>query len=224
MIEVFITRALNPTYSHLGKWAEATGNEVTGRSLLTFAAVRMPERYAGQDDWWFFYSPRAVEYGLPYLPNAERSSRPAAKIAAMGLGTARAIRAAARGFRAEFVGSGTPAEVAAAFGEVAAGQRVFFPRAKQSRLTVQTLLADRITVEDAVCYDNQAVPADEHIAADVYVFTSPLNVSAYLDHQELSAGARVIAIGPSTGGALAARGVVHEVAATAGEEGVVALL
>ena len=140
----------------------------------------------------------------------------------MGPGTAKALMK--RAGQVDFTGEGSPEAVAASFGEVAAGQRVFFPRARQSRMTVQRLLADRITALDAICYDNVAMPAREPIAADVYVFTSPLNVAAYVDHQALTAGARIVAIGPSTAAALTARGVDCLVAGRPDEEAVVEVL
>ncbi len=192
-----------------------------GHSLIEFTAISFTPPEPEATDWWFFYSPRAVEYALG--PSALRTSGgvPQVKMAALGAGTARALRVCANVSTPDFMGAGSPEEVAKAFGEMAAGQTVFFPRAEQSRRTVQRLLADQITVFDAVCYTNRPQPAKEPIPADVYVFTSPLNVAAYLDHQPLAAGARVIAIGPSTGAALAQRGFNYDVAETPGEESVV---
>ena len=140
----------------------------------------------------------------------------------MGPGTAKTLQKLAG--RIDFVGTGSPKEVAEAFGERAHGQQVFFPRARQSRKTVQTLIADQIRVLDDICYNNIAVPQQTPILAEVYIFTSPLNVSAYVDHQALTAGARVIAIGPSTAAALTDRGVDCLVAASPDEEAVVSLL
>lgn len=215
MRTIFITRDLKQD-SPLRRWAAATGNLVTGRSLLDFAAVPFAPPGEAPADWWFFYSSRAVEFGLvEKLPES-------VKLAAIGPGTAKALLGVAG--RVDFTGEGSPEEVAAAFGEIAAGATVFFPRALQSRRTVQHLLADKITVLDAICYDNVMVPAAEPVAADVYVFTSPLNVEAYLDHQPLAPAARVIAIGPSTAAALEARGVGCEMAEQPGEEWVVAML
>lgn len=212
---IFITRNLKPE-SPLRAWAAETGNVVTGRSLLRFAAV--PFVPPVNADWWFFYSARAVEFGLTGVGELPATTR----LAAIGQGTARALRAATG--RVDFCGQGDPAQVGEAFAEVAAGQRVFFPRARQSRLSVQTALADRVTVLDAVCYDNVAVPATRLIVADVFIFTSPLNVGAYLDHQVLPEGARVLAIGPSTGAALAARGVGCVWPEVASEGGLLGLL
>lgn len=209
---LFISRQLTAD-SPLLAWADEGGHEVVARSLIDFAPVDFIAPEAA--DWWFFYSSRAVEFGL-------RSGIPQAKLAALGAGTAKTLRSVAG--RVDFTGTGQPEEVAAYFGEVAAGERVFFPRARQSRKTVQCLLADKITVLDAICYDNVAVPVTEPVSADVYVFTSPLNVSAYLDFWALHAGARVVAIGPSTAAALEARGVECLVASRPDETGVLSLI
>lgn len=201
------------------EWAKGGDVKVIDRSLLKFAPVRfVPPAKA---DWWFFYSPRAVEFGasrLALLPV------PLPQLAAMGPGTAAALLAHDYCLSASFVGTGSPGEVARAFGEVARGRRVFFPRARQSRMTVQKLLADVVQVQDAICYDNQSVTEPEFIQADVFIFTSPLNVRTYLTAHPLPADARVIAIGPSTAQALASFGVRSEIAGESSEEGLLALL
>jgi uroporphyrinogen-III synthase len=220
---IFISRDLKEG-SPLRKWGAETFWEVNGRSLISFAPV--PFEPLGQEatDWWYFYSPRAVQFAADDLVRVMAQSNGGLKLAAMGPGTARALREHPQAFIPDFVGEGSPEEVAEAFGKIAAGQRVFFPRARQSRLSVQTMLQDLITVQDAICYDNVAVPVEEPITADVYVFTSPLNVAAYLDHQELKTDARIIAIGPSTGEALAKYGVAYEMTEQPGEAWVVAML
>ena len=211
---VFISRELKPG-SPLRAWATATGNTVVSRSYLTFAPVAfVPPADA---DWWFFYSPRAVAFALRGgLPPPET------KLAAMGPGTAAELENMGR--HVDFTGDGHPARTAAAFREVCAGERVFFPRARQSRLSVQSALENEITVLDAVVYDNRPAPASAPVNADVFVFTSPLNVAAYLDHQPLPARARVVAIGPSTGAALRERGIKCDWPEEASEEGIVGLL
>ncbi|MBC6993516.1 uroporphyrinogen-III synthase [Neolewinella lacunae] len=210
---VFISRAVAAT-SPLLAWAEQRGATLLARSLLRFAALPFAAPEAA--DWWFFYSSRAVQFSAAALPT------PRPRLAALGPGTAAAL--VARGLTPDFVGEGNPEAVASAFQDHCRGQRVFFPRARQSRQTVQRAIQDTATVLDAVCYDNVAVAQTEPILADVYIFTSPLNVAAYLDHQPLAPGARVLAIGPSTGAALAERGVECELAEQPGEEWVVAML
>ncbi|MFT5999802.1 MAG: uroporphyrinogen-III synthase [Neolewinella sp.] len=220
---IFISRNLREE-SLLRKWAAETGWEVIGRSLISFAPVEFEPLGVEETDWWFFYSPRAVEFAANALVSGKCQHRSDVKLAAMGPGTAQALRGHQGAFEPDFVGEGSPAEVAKAFGKMAEGETVFFPRARQSRLTVQTILQEIITVQDAVCYDNVAVPVAEPVAAEVYVFTSPLNVAAYLGHQALPADARVIALGPSTGTALAQHGVKYEVTEQPGEAWVVALM
>jgi len=83
---------------------------------------------------------------------------------------------------------------------------------------------ERVTVLDAVCYDNKPAPAAAPINADVYIFTSPLNVAAYLDHQPMTTSAKVIAIGPSTGAALQDRDVACEWPEEPSEEAIVFIL
>lgn len=223
MPTIFISRDLKAGSPLLG-WATETDWEVIDQSLISFAPVQFEPPDKEETDWWFFYSPRAVQFAADYLVRENNPLRNSVKLAAIGQGTAQALREHPGGFEPDFVGERSPAEVAEAFGKLASGQTVFFPRARQSRLTVQTLLQKVITVQDAICYDNIAVRVAKPIVADVYVFTSPLNVAAYLDHQALPEGKRVIAIGPSTGKALSEYEVVFEVAEQPGEAWVVALL
>ena len=208
---IFVSRRLAPA-SPLRQWAADHGHALHNQSLLTFAPV--PFTPPQDVDWWFFYSARAVQFAGP-IPATVRT-------AAIGSSTAEATYKEVQ--RVDFCGNGNPEEVAEDFLAVAEGARVFFPRARQSRLSVQTALQDRIEVLDAVCYDNQPVPPAAPIVADIYIFTSPLNVAAYLDHYALPVGARVLAMGPSTGGELARRGVGSVWPGVAGEEALVGLL
>ncbi|PPK85993.1 uroporphyrinogen-III synthase [Neolewinella xylanilytica] len=209
---VFISRNLKAD-SPLLAWGRARGISVHGHSFLRFEAVAFdPPEVA---DWWFFYSSRAVQFAAASVPKNT-------KTAAIGSGTAQALLD--RALTVDFCGAGSPAVVADDFLAVSAGRRVFFPRARQSRLSVQKKLADRATVLDAVCYDNVPVPPPGPIDADAYIFTSPLNVAAYLDHFHLRSGARVLAIGPSTGAALRERGYSCEWPAVASETALVDLL
>ncbi|MBB4078363.1 uroporphyrinogen-III synthase [Lewinella aquimaris] len=208
---IFISRRLAPD-SPLLRWATDRGQEIVGRSLLTFAPVAFtaPQRA----DWWFFYSKRAVQFAGDIPPDV--------RVAAIGTSTAAALLKACG--RVDFCGNGHPDRVAEDFLVVGEGLRVFFPRAGQSRLSIQRSLQDRIEVLDAVCYDNRPNPPAAAIDADTYIFTSPLNVAAYLDHWPLRPGARVFAIGPSTGAELLRRGVDCRWPEEASEAGLVGLL
>ena len=191
---IFISRSLSAD-SPLRAWASQQGYSLHEQSLISFAAV--PFAAPASADWWFYYSSRAVRFaGVP--PGGVR-------LAALGDRTAAALRE--RAGRVDFCGVGQPEQVARQFAEVAGGQRVFFPRARASRRSVQHALRDRITALDAVCYDNRPAPPAAPIEARVYIFTSPLNVAAYLAHFPLAVDAGVLAMGPSTAAALTARGI-----------------
>ena len=214
---IFISRDLpdDPAASPLRAYAERMGMPLHAQSLLTFAAV--PFDPPSATDWWFFYSSRAAEFAV-----AQHRPPPGVCLAALGRGTAGAM--AELEVQVDFCGAGQPERVAREFAKVCGGQRVFFPRARQSRLSVQELLNDHCEVLDAVCYDNVANPPTGPIDAAVYVFTSPLNVAAYLDNFELAAGARVVAMGPSTGGTLRGRGIACVWPERPTEEGLVELI
>jgi len=215
---LFITRSLSAD-SPIADWAERNGCSIIGHSLLRFTPVNFS--LPRPCDWWFFYSRRAVQFAADKLALC---SLPLPKVAAMGPGTARALREHDYGLTASFVGNGDPGTVAREFGQLAAGEKVFFPRARQSRKTVQSLLEDTVRVYDAVCYDNQPVKQPDFVYASIYVFTSPLNARTYLSAHPLPADARIIAIGPSTAQALASFGVRSEVAQESSEEGISLML
>jgi uroporphyrinogen-III synthase len=211
---VFITRSLQPD-SPLLTWAARTGSVVRGQSLLRFEAVDFDP--PPEADWWFFYSPNAVRYCLRrHLPPE------GVRLAALGEGTAGAVVGLAG--RVDFTGSGVPGEVAPRFRRVAAGQRVFFPRAEHSRRTIQRELADDIIVLDAVCYTNAVRPDVAPIQADSIVFTSPRNVAAYLDRYTPSKQTQLFAIGEVTAAALARRGYRVPFPDVPSEEGISELL
>ncbi|WP_273446967.1 uroporphyrinogen-III synthase [Neolewinella agarilytica] len=211
---VFVTRNLKAD-SALRHWADVSGNIITGRSLLKFAQV--PFEVPAGADWWFFYSSKAAEFSLfsVTLPDNVR-------LAAIGEGTAKTLRELTG--RVDFVGKGSPVRVAEQFKAIAEGDRVFFPRAKKSLLTIQRLLDEHVTVLDAVCYDNEPIVVTEPIEADVFIFTSPMNVGAYLDQQELAASTRVLAIGGRTAAALYQRGYSADFPKTPSEQGLVEIL
>lgn len=203
---LFISRHLAPE-SPLQAWADAAGFKVIAKSLLHFAPVRFVPPVDA--DVWFFYSSRAVEFGIPGI---EKLTSPP-KLAAIGAGTAAAIRKA--GFTVDFVGEGSPAEVARQLADAGLGQTIFFPRARQSRQSVQRMLPGSIKVLDAICYDNQIISNVPQVTADAYVFTSPLNVKGYCQQNTLPERATVVAIGPSTSQALQKLGIKHHTAPVA---------
>ncbi|MEM1323290.1 MAG: uroporphyrinogen-III synthase [Bacteroidota bacterium] len=207
--KVFISRELAKE-SPFRTALEAADFEVLGESLIAFEQLTYDA--IPDSDWVFFYSKNAVQFfieGLAALSDL-------IQLAAMGPGTAAVLED--YGLEPDFVGSGKPEAVATAFAERAAGQRVLFPRAKQSRKSVQQLLDGTIEALDLPVYDNKIredldLPHCQHL-----VFTSPMNAEAYFGKYVWREGQAVYAIGDTTATALRALGLERvQVAPQAGE-------
>lgn len=215
---LFISRTLDPA-SPLAKWVKDRGWLLREQSLLRFDALEfsLPDE---DYDWIFFYSPRAVTFFCDR--QGELTLR--TKLAAMGPGTASALHQA--GYETAFIGSGDPGKVAKDFLPLARGAKVLFPRARQSRRSIQQLLAAELHASDVVVYDNVAVPPTQPIPAEVVILTSPLNVWAWLaGHSPEDAAKRhFIAIGKSTSAAFSGYGIDAPFPSEPTETGIIELL
>ncbi len=122
--KVFITRELSPE-SPLRQLLEPQGFVITGRSLIDFSAMNfvLPPAF----DWVFFYSAQGVRFFFEGLEKSGIALPENVRLGAIGSGTARLLE------KADFIGDGTSEATAAAFAKLAAGQRVLFPRAENSR-------------------------------------------------------------------------------------------
>ena len=199
---VFITRHLSPVSSFLLLLSEA-GMDVEGFSLLEFTPIKFTSPLSA--DWVFFYSARSVDFFLNGLHRLGLRPDHYQHYAAMGYGTAAAL--ADHGITPDFVGTGKPEETAKAFLKMARGERVLFPRARQSRQSIQRFLKDKVAMIDLVVYQNE-IAADLRIpASDYVVFTSPLNVSAYFGACKPGKETRLLAIGNTTAKALEEQGI-----------------
>lgn len=167
---------------------------LTGMSLIDFEALTF--QYPSEAyDWIFFYSKNGVRYFFDQL-KAGHSSFP--KFAVMGSGTNNALNSF--GHRADFIGTGKPKDVATQFLALAKHQGVLFPQAKNSKQSIQKILAEQIESQQLLVYNNSKkrnIPT--HLQEnDILVFTSPLNAESYLDHFSIGANKTVISIGAST--------------------------
>ncbi len=160
-----------------------------GYSLLEFSSMHFDT--IPDSDWIFFYSKNAVKF---FSKKIDRSTiqRPCA---CMGIGTAKFAQEL--GWNVEFVGKGSPHEIALTFLGKAKNKRVLFPRALHSKKSIQTLLENEITFLDLVVYENKKKKKFPHPHADFLIFTSPLNVEAYLDLYPLK-DESIMAIGTTT--------------------------
>lgn len=199
---IFISRELNadsPFYSIL----PSEGVKVIGASLVAFEAV--PFSTLPEVDWYFFSSRNAVKFFFEGLKTAGLSFPKGIKWGVLGEGTAKALKE--QGYVADFAGNGEPQRVGEAFAVVAAGQGVLFPRAAQSRESIQKILAGTVTIHDLVVYTNTPRTDFELPCADILVFTSPLNAQAYFARYAYQNTQKVLAIGQSTEQALRKLGI-----------------
>ncbi len=191
MPKVFISRELSPDSVFLQKLV-AAGYEVIGKSLVQFSSVSFTT--LPDTDWIFFYSKTAVGF---FFETSRKADLPInAQLAALGEGTAKAIEK--QGFQTNFTGNGEPSATAKAFLNIAKGKRVLFPRAANSRQSIQQLLENQIIVIDLIVYQNEprtdfALPICQWL-----VFTSPLNAEAYFQRYPLQANQKILAIGETT--------------------------
>ncbi len=199
---IFISRHL-AVDSPLLAWAEANKEvALQGTSLLDFTSVSF-QLPVEETDWLFFYSSRAFQFFLKGLPNADHFPR--GKVAAMGAGTAKTI--AASGFPVDFCGKGIPERVAQDFLILAWQRKVLFPRASQSRRSIEKLLSPQIMPTNLVVYQNLPAPQTDLKPTDIVILTSPLNVAAYFSSVKPHQECKFIALGPSTAKALAQHGL-----------------
>lgn len=176
------------------------GWQVTGMSLVQIKPLSVSIVPAA--DWWFFSSKNAVKYFLP-----GRNLPPLVRIGALGEATAAEIEKVI-GRLPDFTGNGDPEGTAKAFYTIANQQTVLFPGAVNSLQSVQSLLNGQVNGTHLQVYDNTPLPdPPDMTAANVLVFTSPLNAQAYFARYALQPSQKVIAIGASTAKALRDLGI-----------------
>ena len=186
MKTVFISRTLS-TDSTFQRRLTAAGWRVLGCSLVQFRPVPVAE--VPPADWYFFYSPRGVQF------LCEQASPPG-KIATIGARTARELAHWNRA--ADFIGTGNPTTTTARFRAVLrAGETVCFVQARRSRRSVAQSIGGQVNVRELVVYDNELLPTPLP-RAEVLVFTSPLNVDGFLLENTFDPAQQLISIGPTT--------------------------
>ncbi len=194
---LFISRDLSPGSIFL-QLLQAKRYQVFGQSLIAFEPI--PFSTYPHTDWIFFYSARGAEYFRVGLEELAVSWPSATKIAAMGGGTARWLQEQER--RVDFIGNGRPAAVATHFAPLAQRQTVLFPRAKNSKQSIQRLLPPQIETLDLIVYRNEPKAQFSIPSVNILVFTSPMNAKTYFQKYSISSGQQLISIGASTSQAL----------------------
>lgn len=206
-MEVFITRDIKET-DFFKIALEKVGFTVFGESLIEFSTIHFDE--IPDCEWLFFYSKNGVRFFFNQLSTNQLLSISNKKIGTIGAGTARFLETHYQ-IRPDFVGTGEPLQTSKAFAQRATGQKVLFPRAKQSKKSIQNQLSKIVKVVDLIVYENKPKSEINIPKVDYLVFTSPMNAQIYFqnriqtDIQKLNQ--KVIAIGDTTGNELKKIGI-----------------
>jgi len=198
---VFITREID---ARTEKSFAGSSLQLMGRSLLHFEAINSPGPISC--DWIFFTSRRAVAFFAQSMQGQKWEGR----LAVFGSGTAEAVAEYLPGHKIDFVGAGADhLGVADEFVKKAgAAVSVMMPVGIHHISSIADLLmSSGLRVEQRVVYENKKFPGIHRPEAEIYIFTSPLNVEAFLDHWSLEGAKKIIAIGPSTAAALLNKGI-----------------
>ena len=173
----------------LDRFCKTHSLELTAQSLLKFEAV--PFAISKPFEVVFFSSIRSYNYFVSGISDLSSVS-----LACVGQQTAEKINE--KNHSLSFVGTtaGDPEKVALEFKAWLGERRVLFPVSRQSAGTIAKAIPDE-QKELVVCYETQLVDAviDRH---DLYVFTSPTNVEAFLKNNKVPSGAKFIAWGKTT--------------------------
>ncbi len=189
-MKIFITRNLAPDSVFKNLLTQA-GFQVTGISLVKFIARSFQP--TPDIDWLFFYSKNGVRFFFDQITIFKKSIP---NIAAMGVGTAQMI--SEHGYDVDFIGKGTPVEIAKAFGKIAKGQSTVFIRAENSKRSVQKALSSDLLVSERIVYANYPIRNSYIPPHDVLVFTSPLNASTYYEYNSIIPSQQVYSLGLTT--------------------------
>ena len=151
-------------------------------------------------DWIFLNSAFALDSILHLKTDFNMK-----KIAAFGPATAKYIKK--NGLNVDFIGLGTPQQVAEKFDSIISSKEiVFIPSSNKSLGTVQGILKDS---NKKILETYTTILIDKKLKHyDLLVFTSPSNVEAFLNSNKIS-DQKVISIGPSTTSALKNAGIIN---------------
>jgi uroporphyrinogen-III synthase len=173
-----------------GQFCEENKLTLFAKSLITFEAVDF--KLTSEFDCVFFSSIRAATFFLEKNPGLSNK----VVFACSGKETARKLSEI--GITCSFIGSesGNPEKVSLDFAKWLEGRKVIFPHSNLSKFSALRYLS-KGQFETIQVYQTNSIPS-EIPNCDVYVFTSPSNVSAFLIINSIPKNALLIAYGKST--------------------------
>ena len=172
------------------QFCEEHNLDLIAKSLITFEAVDF--ELTSEFDCVFFSSIRSATFFLEKNPDLSNK----VVFACSGKETARKLSTI--GITCSFIGneSGNPEKVSLDFARWVEGRKVLFPHSNLSKFSALRYLS-KSQCETIQVYQTNSIPS-EIPNCDVYVFTSPSNVSAFLINNRIPKDAEIIAFGQST--------------------------
>ena len=163
--------------------------ELLPLSLIAFEAS--PKTVLPNYEMVFFYSKTAVHY---FLQTYGKSYLKGKKIGTLGPSAKAELKKV--GIETDFCGNGDPQSTQSALSAYAADLKILFPRARISKRSLQ---GQDKTYEciDCIVYSNYVKTNVPVPKADIYLFTSPLNVQSYLKNSGIKS-ILALAIGKTT--------------------------
>lgn len=187
MKRVFISRYLEE--DKVRSYSEIHGIEIIPQNLIQFEAAE--KQTLVEADLLFFYSAKGVEY---FVKVYGQDSLKKYKLACLGPAAQKTLLE--MGFSSTFTGNGELKLCKKAFNAFANNKHVLFARAANSRQSLETK-DSRYSHTSVIVYSNTIRTNVSIPNADIYLFTSPLNVLAYLENGG-NRYATAVAIGPTT--------------------------
>lgn len=187
---ILITRP-EGSYPQLSHWCKSHNLILTYQPFIRTQS--RPKQYLPETDWIFFSSPRGVHHFF------EHYSIPAKRVAALGTGTASALKE--HGVISSFTGSAdaSPARIGVAFRDILdPKESVLFPISQRSKRTVIQQLPPN-QIETVITYETLFMEQISlHHDPELILFTSPSNFEGFLKHFKDDGGEKWVAFGETT--------------------------
>lgn len=196
---IFISRPIQEVGETLQKFV-SNGGELISESLVRFESVSFDKNLAC--DVIFFSSIRAAEYYFNQGPSIPIELQ----YACAGQETAEKLKNQFQ-ISCDFIATngGNPKESAQTFKTWLGQRHVLFPKSEQSLNTYSSVLPiDQRT--EIIVYKTCSISKSIQ-PCELYIFSSPSNAKAFLDHNQLPNEANCLAWGSSTSAFLASRGI-----------------
>lgn len=195
---VFVSKKV--THPGLLDLIEKRNVKLIDTSMISFEEAEFDCPKNSEYDIVFFSSPRSVDY---FLEKCELTSD--TFIACIGKTTKKALLD--NHIQVDFAGdrSGQPDDIARSFKQFVDSKKVLFPQSDRSNKSMQQQLPEE-QILNLVVYITLLTPVKLQEKADILIFTSPSNVAAYIERNEVHPDQKVIAWGTTTEKFLKANG------------------